>query len=409
MKKVNFSFTLESHGVSEIKNPTDWDSADVVKLEDSVIEEITKDDTKPFFAEVVALYEDTSKNNQKYTDAAVKSCVPAMLGVNMYKGHQEPGTESWKYREPAGVIVASRLGSIKLPNGKTVPAAIGKAYISDNESKLRSDIKRGMAGSVSILGSAQKRVIPGNEVKEVIHINKPLKSIDFCNPNTGGLSHARVVAVVSEMASKDDDESKEKPMSTKITKEELLANHGDLVSEVVSSQVADRVSEIAKQSREIADQKEELKAAKIALDSKVAEMTAANTALTAKVAELTATIASEKRKTLEAQLKIDCDAIVAEMRSKKDANSKLIDLASKKMSISVVGDDLEKSKADFKSRIEAELTALEAVAEMFGGKPKTETKSTKTHDSNHKSEKGIDISSILSPGLAKARADRSGS
>lgn len=241
--KNNLRLLCSSSAISEIAvNDEKWKSADVMSVEDSIIQEITKGDEKPFFVELIGLYEGMSSNKRKYTVDSVKSCAEAMLGVNMYKGHEEPGSESWRYREPVGMIVSSRVGTIDVDGRKGVVAAIGKAYISDSDAKLRSDIKRKLAGNVSILGNAKLTSNLNDQHKTVLHIHKPLKSVDFCNPGTGGLPLASVTAIVSEMAQHEDQE---KGTEMKLTKEQLLAEYSDVIKAIVGEQISVEISEIA--------------------------------------------------------------------------------------------------------------------------------------------------------------------
>ena len=274
----HFDFELQSAAVSECADDSAWAGDDVVKLDDAEVAEIQAGDDKPFHVEFVALYEGLSRNNKVYGPDAIKSCVDAMIGVNMYKGHVEPGTASWKYREPVGRVVAAKLEKINV-GGKDVLAAKGKAYITEGDPKLRSDIKKKMAGNVSILGNARMVRKFGETTKTVTEFHKPLKSVDFCNPDTGGLSHAGVTAVVSEMAA-TVTETETDPNATdhedtkmaKMTKAELLAEYKAEITELVGEQIEEQIQEIADGRRELATERVDMKAKLEEKDGEVAEM-----------------------------------------------------------------------------------------------------------------------------------------
>ena len=139
-EQQQLDFKLESAVVSECTDDASWAGDDVVRLDEAEVAEMTKSDSEPFHVEFVALYEGLSNNNRKYSKEAIETCVDAMVGVNMYKGHIEPGTSGWKYREPVGRIVAAKIGKINV-DGKETLAAKGKAYITEADPKLRDDIK----------------------------------------------------------------------------------------------------------------------------------------------------------------------------------------------------------------------------------------------------------------------------
>lgn len=410
-------------GIAEIDDSNaEWSGDDgIVQIEDEAIAEITKGDAKPFFVEIVALYEGMSSNERNYTDAAVKTCVDAMVGVNMYKGHVEPGTSSWKYREPVGRIVAAKLGRIDLPDRKGVLCAKGKAYITEADPKLRADIAKRMAGNVSILGNARSIRKLGDTKRDVIKLHKPLDSIDFCNPGTGGLTHAGVTAVVAEMSGKEvktdeavQETQKEDKVTkmTKLTKDELLTQYAPEITALVVEQVEGKVSEIAAGRREIAEQKEEFKDVKIELEGKVSEMATKVTTLEATNADLQKQLDDEHNARLSAELKVFADEEVAEMKKLDGANLMLIDMAAKKADMSVVDGNLDKSKIAYQGSLNDNLDELTKIAETFGGDEQSADVETRTrnHNTNHGKgkDKGAVINRFMSPDLAKARDERVG-
>jgi len=416
-QELKLELQCSSIGIAEIADDNaEWSEEGIVQIDAEQIAEITKGDDKPFFVEFVALYEGMSANSRNYTDDAVKSCVPAMIGVNMYKGHVEPGTANWKYREPVGRVVAAKLGRIDIPGRKGVLCAKGKAYITEADPKLRADIAKRMAGSVSILGNARSVRKLGDSKRDVIKLHKPLDSVDFCNPGTGGLKHAGVTAVVAEMSGQEietveniQETEKEKTMPTKLTREELLAQYAPEITALVGEQIDGQVAEINTGRRDLAQSKEDFKDEKTVLEGKVAEMTTKVTDLETKNADLQKLLDTERDARLGAELKVFADGHIAEMKNLDGANVKLIDMAAKDTSYDVIDGDLEKSKDTFKTALTGNLEKLGKIAEMFGGdegnKPNTQTKS---HSKNPGKKDKSALSRIMSPELAEAHTKRVG-
>lgn len=407
-------FALQSTAVSECTDDA-WTGDDVESLDEDVIAEMQKDDEKPFHVEFVALYEGMSNNQRVYSKDAVKSCVDAMVGVNMYKGHIEPGSQSWKYRDPVGKVVSAKLAKVKI-DGKEVLAAKGRAYITDADPKLRSDIKKKMAGNVSILGNARMVRQYGEKHKTVTRLHKPLKSVDFCNPGTGGLSQAGVTAVVSEMDAKEGETQTEPQdhevteMSKKLTKDELLAEYGTEVTELVGEQIGEQVKANATAKRELAEEKEKFVDEKKALEGEVAEMKTKVEASEKDASDWKAKFEQERDKRIEADVAVFATEHVAEMKGLEGANEKLIDLAAKRCKATVVDGDLDKSKTAYKDAIKGAMEEVSELAEMFGGEPSTDVsnKPTKKVANNKKGGKGKDASAFMSPELKKAHKERVG-
>ena len=413
--ELDLKFELQSSLIAEITNTDAWKGAGVVALDSAVVQEITAGDEKPFFIDFVAVYEGMSSNERVYGKEALDSCVDAMVGVNMYKGHQEPGTESWKYREPVGRIVAAKVEQITLPDGSKVMAAKGKAYITEADPKLRSDIKKRMAGSVSVLGNA-RMIRQANETKKTVtHFHKPLKSVDFCNPGTGGLSHAGVTAVVSEMAAQTTETElrENQDQNMKLTKPQLLTEYSTEITELVGEQIGQKVTEVANARRELAEEKEAFKDTKAKLEGEVAEMKTKVTAAEKVGTDWKAKFEAERDARIAADLKVFANEQIAEMKNLDGANEKHIDLALKRVgNIAVVEGDLEKSKTAFSAAFKEALEDVEELAaEMSGGsggdddddeKPPSATKKHK----NNPGKKSTALSRVLSPELKKQRTDR---
>lgn len=409
MAEELFDFSFLSTSVSECTDEG-WDSDNVNSLSEGEIAEIKSKDSDPFHIELIALYEGMSNNNRFYGKEAVKSCSEAMPGVNMYLGHIEPGTAGWKYRPPVGKIIASKVEEIEI-NGKKVLAAKARAYIPQSEEKLRSDIQRRMAGNVSILGNARMVRKYGETVKTVKEFTKPLKSIDFCNPGTGGLAHAGVTAVVSEMTAEiiqEIEETTEDTSMAKLTKAQLLIEYKDEITELVGEQVEDKIKDVSAQRTEIAEQKQEFKQQKEELEGSVAEITKERDTAIAERDDWKNKYEAERSENIKAQLEVFAKEHIAEVGEMEGSDEKIIKLASKRCQAQVVDGDLDKSKAAF---IETFKAAVEDVAEMaalFGGDnrpPKNEEdKKTKKVDNNRRvdDDDGNRLNSILSTSLAES-------
>lgn len=392
------NFVLETAKVAEIKSDADdWAGDGVQTIDSQLLAEMVEGDEKPFFVEFISLYEGVSGNDREYTREAVQSCVDAMIGVNMYKGHEEPGTASWRYREPVGRIVAARVAEVEI-DGRRVQAAKGKAYITEADAKLRSDIKRGMAGPLSILGNARAVRELGKTRRTITHLHKPLKSIDFCNPGTNGMALAGVTAVVREMSGQIDPEEN----TMKLTKEQLLAEYSELVQEVVSEAVRTKVTEMATKEAELATAQQAVTAAKAAHDTQIAEMKQTIDTVTAERDTLKTQIAESEKRVMQAELDKFAVKHVAEMKA-GETDDQIVEMAAAEVTASIVDGDLEKSKTAFKGALTKAVEKLVKISEMFGGqKPATAKDETRRHDGNQKSgKKTSKLSDLLSPELLK--------
>lgn len=416
MSDNTLQFAIVCSKISEIAaDDKSWQGDDVIAIDESEIAEMTAGDEKPFFVEVTALYEGLNQTKKRfYTEDAVRSCIDAMVGVNMYKGHREPGTESWQYREPVGHIVATKLGRIDLPDRKGVLCAKAKAYITDADPKLRQDIKRKMAGNVSILGNARLVRKMGDDVSQVTKIHSPLASVDFCNPGTAGMAHAGVTAVVAEMDGttevvvKDTNEGKE---TMKLTKEELLTEYKAEIVALVGEQVESEVAEIAAGRKQLAEERAAFKAEKEGLQAKLATVEAQVAEMKQQLEAKEAALRAEADKRVEAELKVFVEAHVAEMKGLDGANERLIDMAAKRTAATLVESDLEKSKVAYTASLKANLADVSQIAEMFGGngQPATPAGKTKQHNGNSRQTSNGDgddrLKRIMSPDLlSKAKS-----
>lgn len=406
--EVKLDFVLETDQVAEITSDTeDWEEDGVIRIESEVLAEMVKGDEKPFFVDITALYEGVSGNNREYTKEAVQSCVKAMVGVNMYKGHEEPGTNSWKYREPVGRIVAARASTIDI-DGRRVLAAKGKAYITEADAKLRGDIAKKMAGPLSILGNARAVREFGSSQRTITHIHKPLKSIDFCNPGTNGMALAGVTSIVREMSVKDQQEPEQEktPMTTpkKLNKDELLAEYGPEIRALVSEQMDGQFTELATEKGKLADAQTKFDTDKKELDVTIAEQKTSIDELTTERDTLKTELKDKEQQVLMGQLKEFAATHVAEMKSGDDHAENIVELSAVDLEPVMVEGDLEKSKNVFKDRLAKSVERTEKLAETLGGNPTDADDRTRQHKGNPSKggNKGPDINKFLSHELTGA-------
>ena len=391
-------FETINQTIAEIaKDDKGWDGDDVSRIEDRVIKEMIEGDKDPFFVEFIALHETLSENKNEYTEDSVKSCVEAMLGVNMYKGHEQPGTEDWKYREPVGQVIASKLTTIEV-GGKRVLAAKGKAYITEADPKLRSDIRKKMAGPVSVLGNAKTVRDLQTGIKKVTKINS-LKSIDFCNPGTGGIKTCGVTAIVKEMSSAEDIEEQ----TMKLTKEQLVAEYGAEIKEIAAKYIDEDLKTVADEKKKVAEAQAALEKTKDEVSVKISEMQSLIDSEKKKIMDLQAALDSEKKLRLESELKVHVNAKISEMKSGK-IDSRIIDVALENIQANIVDLDIEKSKNDFNSRIDKEVERLNKISEMFSKKDPKEDSSDTTKKSKNKDggNRKVTLADIMNKSLAAA-------
>ncbi len=414
-EEQELQFQLQSTVISECTEDAEWAGEDVIRLDEAEVAEMSKCDEKPFHVEFVALYEGLSNNQRKYSKEAVETCVDAMVGVNMYKGHIEPGTSSWKYREPVGRVVAAKLDRMNI-GGEEVMAAKGKAYITEADPKLRDDIKRKMAGSVSILGNARLVRQFGDNHKTVTKMHKPLKSVDFCNPGSGGLSQAGVTAVVSEMdATVSDPENPVKEPEVqmamaKLTKEELLSEYKPEITALVGEQVEEQVQEIASGRRELAEQRVAFDDEKKALDETVQEITQARDAAVTERDEWKTKYEQERDARISSDLAVFKNEHIAEMKAEDSSKAKLFDVAAKRITPCVVDGSLDKSKEAFIQNFNKAVEEVSELAEMIAGPAEDVSEAPKKlHDRNPVAQSATShkLDDILAPTLLKSRESRS--
>jgi len=398
-------FMLETVQVAEVVDEAaDWTGDGITTIASEALAEMTKGDEKPFFIDFTALYEGVSGNNRDYTKDAVESCVQAMVGVNMYKGHEEPGTSSWKYREPVGRVVAAKNSQIVV-DGRRVLAAKGKAYITQADPKLRSDIVSKMAGPLSILGNARAVREIGSAKRTITRIHKPLKSIDFCNPGTNGMAHAGVTAVVREMSEDDQTHQKPDPQGTpemtKLTIEQLKAEYGAEIRALVSEQLDDQLQEITAEKTKLTEAQSKFDSDKKEFETTIAEQKAEIEDLTKKNGELETEIAEQKKAAMKADLNAFAAEHVAEMRGSDDHEENIVEMAADGLEPALVDDDLEKSKNLFKDKLAKQIERTEKLAESLGGGTREADDRTRSHKGNPPKgkKKGPDINKFLSPEL----------
>ncbi len=165
----------------------EWTGGDVHLLPGVDVSEIAKDDPDPFFVEMTIMREGkgTGKPTPKnYLASAVDDCARLAPGLQAYLGHQDPKLRGREYRIPQAKIIASKTEMQTDPaSGRKIKAARAKAYVSRASQDLRTHIREGMAGPVSIDGRAVLKTRGDQvDVPKMLH----LRAIDFCNPGTEG-------------------------------------------------------------------------------------------------------------------------------------------------------------------------------------------------------------------------------
>jgi hypothetical protein len=381
-------FNLETATVAEMTEE-DWSGDDVEFIGEEALAEMTKHDEKPFYVDFTALYEGVSGNGREYTKSAVQSCVKAMLNVNMYKGHENPSARDWQYRSPVGKVVAARLATMTI-DGRQVLAAKGKAYITSDDPKLRRDIARKMAGPVSILGTATAVRDLRTGKRTVTSLRDPLKSIDFCNPGTNGMAKAGVESIVMEMSGADADPEPKpeprEPVMGKLTKAELLAQHPDLIEEIVGEQMTSKFDLLATEKQALADKTAEHDAALKAKDEEIAEMNGKLDTATAEKAELQKQLDAQAADLLVSQVEAYKTEAIAEMKADEafEGKGELVDLAAAGVVPTIVDGDLDKSKTALKASLKAAAETNVKIFEMAGGTKivQAEAKSTSSKTGN---------------------------
>lgn len=394
MVRSKHEFQLQSSSIREITEGNEWNSETVRSIEETELAEILNNDQQPFFVEFVALYEGLSRNNNLYTRESVQSCVDAMIGVNMYKGHIQPGTSDWAYREPVGKVVSAKLSEINI-DGKRVLAAKGKAYITSEDPKLRADIRRKMAGPVSVLGNSISARDLTTGKCTILEIKKPLKSIDFCNPGTGGLVGAGVTDVVAEIACKDLEEEEK----MKLTKEELLADYGKEISEIVKDKISDELDSVAKQQKELAEMKSKNEAIVVEKDLKIQEMATEVANLTKEIDELKKTIEADKNKLLMNELTLSVNTAIAEMKKADAKNALIIDTVFSDINIELIDNDVKKSTDAIKAKVTSGVEKISKIVSEIAIDPATRNHTGNPSNPNNPADK---LSKILSPELFKS-------
>jgi len=393
-KDENFNFHVQVSSVSEISSD-EWTGGGILTIDEAAIEEMTKDDEKPFFVEFVALYEGLSGNKNKYTEAAIKSCVKEMVGTNMYKGHVPPGGKDWMYREPVGKVISAKEATIVI-DGKRVLAAKGKAYITDAEPKLRKDIKKGMAGPVSILGDARAIRHLTTGTREIVEIYS-LKSIDFCNPGTAGMKKAGVTAIVTEMSGEPEIEKEDDKME-RLTLKQLKEDYAEELKLLLAEMLEPKLNEFKSEFTKVED---DLKKSLEEKETSIQEMQSKLDTLAKEKEEVEKKFEKEVHDRLEAELKVLASEIVEEMKKDENIDTKVIEIACKDIEPTLIDNDLEKSKEAFKDRIKKEVEKTSILVKEIIGE-NNYNPSTKGHSKNQNTKAKNKLEEFLSPELRKA-------
>lgn len=252
-----------------------------------------EDAPEPMFVEVLVLHEGHSvktdgTENIGYAARTVHDVAKLLPGAIGYLGHPQPGTEEWKYRTPVARYVASRVERRDVPNVGTVPCAVGKAYISAAAKELRTHIREGMAGPVSLNGTAFFKAVRGRRTNETVGM-KQLKSVDFCNPGTAGIPAAGITGVVREIAGEGGDPTQgDKSMGVETnptirSKADLLREYPEFCQAVINDETASlnsTLEEVREQKAKADETVATLQGEKETLEAKVEEMTKAHTEAT---------------------------------------------------------------------------------------------------------------------------------
>lgn len=198
-------------------------------------------DAKPMFVEVLVIHEGHSKNkdgskNVGYGAETIKDIARLLPGTIGYLGHQEPSKQDFEYRTPAAKYVASRIERRDVKDVGNVPCVIGKAYVSAAARDFRTHLREGMAGPVSISGTALFRANHGVRTNETVGMSR-LRSVDFCNPGTPGIAGAGVVGVVREIAG-NKPPTGSPPMADRLSRKQLQVEYADEIDLIVKDETA---------------------------------------------------------------------------------------------------------------------------------------------------------------------------
>lgn len=130
--------------------------------------EAAKDDDGLFPGSVIVV-EGLSANNNEYTTTALESGVTIFEGAKLRKDHETKLEES---DQPEGSIdaIIGKVTNLRMGESNGTPALIGDVYISESETKIRTKVKEGILGDLSIKAwGAGTRADDGHFVVESFH------------------------------------------------------------------------------------------------------------------------------------------------------------------------------------------------------------------------------------------------
>lgn len=380
-------------------------------------------DEKPMFAEVLVLHEGHSRKsdgskNIHYARKTVEDLAKMLPNTLAYLGHQRDSDVEYEYRTPVGKYVAARVEERDIKDVGRVACAVGKVYVSSAARDFRTHLREGLAGPVSISGTALFKASNGQRTNDTLGMSR-LKSVDFCNPGTPGVANAGVTGLVQEIAP-TAPAAGAAPMADvlpRLTRTDLLREY----PEVVKSIVTDETSAYEKTVKEITARAEKAEAAvttltaeKTAAEGKVTQMTSAH-----KEATERATKAEGKVSEMEAAVRLgtvkEAFAKTVETRIKKAKDEKnvaeasVLEIARGRLvldkSVLAASDDEKQtlSLVAASAKFDSVVSEVREMAKAFGA-PQTRKVEEMAGGKTHEPDKGVKPSDLFVS--SKARAAR---
>ena len=339
-----------------------WDGPGVYRLPGMDIAEMTRGDDDPFFVELLVLKEGVGTGRpapKRYSSEAVESCAQVLPGVMGYLGHQKPGERDFEYRAPQARILMSRVENVSAPDGQVVKVARAKGYVSRRAVDLRAHLREGLAGPVSIDGRAilEKQ---GDEI--VVTEITGLRSVDFCNPGTEGVQGAGVLAVVSEMDGPEGNSNHREgdmPENARLTREQLLAEYGADIREMVREAVENQRKPLDEKVRTVEE-------ALVGKDKEIERLKADGLAREKEIGEMRSALVEANGALATRDLQ---DHLAGLLASREDLSDTVREMVTRRVDLRVLDadPDLSKSKAAVQSAVDGALAEIEEIAEMTGG------------------------------------------
>lgn len=266
------------------------------------------DTEKPMFAEVLVLHEGHSRKsdgskNIHYARKTVEDLAKMLPNTLAYLGHQRDGDVEYEYRVPVGKYVAAKVEERDIKDVGRVACAIGKVYVSSAARDFRTHLREGLAGPVSISGTALFKAQNGQRTNDTLGMSR-LKSVDFCNPGTPGVANAGVTGLVQEIAP-TVPAAGAAPMADalpRLTRTDLLREFPEVIKAIVDDETKayeKTVKEITARAEKAESSVSTLTTEKKTAEDKVTEMTKAH-----KEASERATKAEGKVSEMEAAVRL---------------------------------------------------------------------------------------------------------